>query len=151
MGDFNSRICPRHVNPPYVGPHLFHSTSPDSAYTQNSDLMTEFLLTQNMCLPHTFVPQPKSCYITYLEIGSSPDANSNYPTELDFAHLDHVMVPLYAKSSFKNLTSLTQESFPTRHFPLSIRFSSERIPRIIPPSLTKTIFSANETTETRLP
>ena len=131
FGDFNARINSRHVDPPYIGPHIFHrAEQSDSPFLLNSDLLFEFLHTNLMFLPASFMSQRKNAQITYLEINSSELASTNYPNEKDFAQLDHILLPLYCTNMGFKCSNLTDVAFPSRHFPVIGTFNAHSVPII---------------------
>ena len=131
FGDFNARICSRHIDPPYIGPHIFHKAEQsDSPFLLNSDLLFDFLHTNLMFLPASFMSQRKNAQITYLEINSSELASTNYPNEKDFAQLDHILLPLYCTNMGFRCSNLTEVAFPSRHFPVIGTFNARSVPII---------------------
>ena len=131
LGDLNMRY---HTPVPemqhILGPHFFgHKPTHDPLYTTNLEFFLGFAETFDFYLPSTFQTKHPSQRVTYKELSASKLADTRFPFPTDFAVLDHIVVPVECKRCMPDVTSITDFSFPSHHYPVVLKMNYEnRLP-----------------------
>jgi ribonuclease HI len=105
----------------------------DTAYTNNSEFLFNFLQESQMYIPSAFRFIAPHKRITYREINSDKFANILNPHPRDWSVLDYVLFPQFAKSLHPVISSDTMIHFGSRHFPVIATFKMHKRPRVVPP------------------